>query len=218
MSAPFRKICWVALVILTFFVAEHFGGNGFIAAFCFGITSGNTLSKRESGALYQYAEVENAFLMLLTYIIFGTVMLPPALEKVDPTVVVYAVLSLSAVRMVPVAISMLGAKLRAITVLYLGWFGPRGIASILYVLTVLAAGDIAARDTIYSVAMVTVFLSVMAHGVSASSLAAWYGKHMARLDAKGLVDAETTAVPELPTRARRAPAGADSFSATYSSG
>ena len=218
MSDRFRKICWLALVILTFWVAEQFNGNGYIAAFCFGITSGNTLSKRESESLYQYAEVENALLMLVTYIIFGMVMLPRALEYIDLTIVLYAVLSLTVVRMLPVAISMLGAKLRGTTILFLGWFGPRGIASILYVLTVLGTDDIAGRETIYAVAMITVFFSVMAHGISAAPLANWYGERMVKLDEKGLADAETASVPEMPTRARRAPAGTDPPSAAYSSG
>lgn len=75
--------------------------------------------------------------MLLTYMIFGMAMLIPALERINLTIVFYGVLSLTLVRMLPMAISLIGAKLRPMTVLFLGWSGPRSIASILYVLTVL---------------------------------------------------------------------------------
>jgi NhaP-type Na+/H+ or K+/H+ antiporter len=102
--------------------------------------------------------------------------------------------------MLPVAISLIGAKLRPVTVLFLGWFGPRGIASILYVLTVLETEEVAGKETIYTVAMITVFLSVLAHGISAAPLADWYGKHIAALDKRDAADAETAPVPEMPTR------------------
>jgi NhaP-type Na+/H+ or K+/H+ antiporter len=137
MSSKFQKLGWLALVLLSYGMAELIGGNGFIAAFVFGITSGNTLRHDEGESLYAYAEVENSLMILLTFVIFGMVMLAPALKHIDLTVVLYALLSLTAVRMIPVAISLLDARLKPVTVLFLGWFGPRGIASILYVLTVL---------------------------------------------------------------------------------
>jgi len=154
-----------------------------------------------------FAEVENTLLMLLTYMIFGMVMLIPALERINLTVVLYAVLSLTLVRMLPVAISLIGAKLRPVTVLFLGWFGPRGIASILYVLTVLGTEDVAGKETIYTVAMITVFFSVLAHGISAAPLADWYGKHIAALDKRDAASAETAPVPEIPTRRKSFKAG-----------
>ena len=83
---------------------------------------------------------------------------------------------------------------------------------ILYVLTVLGTDDIAGRDVIYNVAMITVFFSVMAHGISASPLADWYGERVAALDEKGLADAETAPVPEMSTRTGSVP-GASSSSA-----
>jgi NhaP-type Na+/H+ or K+/H+ antiporter len=159
-----------------------------------------------------FAEVENTLLMLLTYMIFGMVMLIPALERINLTVVLYAVLSLTLVRMLPVAISLIGAKLRPVSVLFLGWFGPRGIASILYVLTVLGTEDVAGKETIYTVAMITVFFSVLAHGISAAPLADWYGKHIAALDKRDAASAETTQVPEIPTRRKSFKAGPGSSS------
>lgn len=207
MSGGLEKISWLAQVLLTFGAAELVGGNGFIAAFVFGITSGNVISAHQMKRVDDFAEVENTLLMLLTYMIFGMVMLIPALERINLTTVLYAVLSLTLIRMLPVAISLIGAKLRPVTVLFLGWFGPRGIASILYVLTVLKTEEVTGEDTIYAVAMITVFLSVMAHGISAAPLANWYGKHIAALDKRDAAGAETTPVPEMPTRRKSFKAG-----------
>jgi NhaP-type Na+/H+ or K+/H+ antiporter len=156
-------------------------------------------------SLDDFAEIENALLMLMTYILFGMVMVLPAFERLNLTVVLYAILSLTAIRMIPVAVSLLGTKLRPVSVLFIGWFGPRGIASILYVLTVVAAEDLAGRDTIYTVVMVTIFMSVLAHGLTAAPLSDWYGKRIAELDKKGTADSEMKPVPEMPTRVGTAP-------------
>jgi NhaP-type Na+/H+ or K+/H+ antiporter len=200
MSTKFQKISWLALVLLAYGLAELIGGNGFIAAFVFGIVSGNVIGPRQMSSLDDFVEVENNLLMLLTYIIFGMVLLIPALEQLNLTVVLYALLSLTVVRMLPVAISLMGTKLQPVTVLFVGWFGPRGIASILYVLTVLAAEELAGRDVIYTVAMTTVFFSIMLHGLSAAPLSDWYGNRIAALDQAGAAEAETKPVPEMPTR------------------
>jgi NhaP-type Na+/H+ or K+/H+ antiporter len=196
MSLGFEKINWLAMVLLSFGAAELVGGNGFIAAFVFGITSGNVISARQMKRVDEFAEVENTLLMLVTYMIFGMVMLIPALEQINPMIVLYAVMSLTLVRMLPVGISLIGTKMRPLTVLFLGWFGPRGIASILYVLTVLETEELIAKETIFTIAMITVFFSVMAHGISAAPLADWYGKHIAALDKYDAADAETVPVPE----------------------
>jgi NhaP-type Na+/H+ or K+/H+ antiporter len=200
MSSRFQKIGWLALVLLTYGLAERFGGNGSIAAFSFGITSGNVIGQREEETLYRFAEVENSLLMLVTYALFGMVMLVPALGRINLTVLLYAALSLTVVRMLPVAVSMIGTRLRLPTVLYMGWFGPRGIATILYALLVIDVDEIAAGQIIYDVAMITVFVSVILHGLSAAPLSEWYSKWMARQVAQGAAGAEMAPVPEMPTR------------------
>jgi NhaP-type Na+/H+ or K+/H+ antiporter len=200
MSSRFQKIGWLALVLLTYGLAERFGGNGFVAAFCFGITSGNVIGQREEEGLYRFAEVENSLLMLVTYVLFGMVMLVPALGRINLAVVLYASLSLTVVRMLPVALSLIGARLRLPTVLYMGWFGPRGIATILYVLIVIDVEAIAAGQIIYDVAVTTVFISVMLHGLSAAPLSTWYGEWVVKQDAQGAASAEMASVPEAPTR------------------
>jgi NhaP-type Na+/H+ or K+/H+ antiporter len=214
MSSRFQKICWLALVLLTFGVAEQIGGNGFIAAFVFGITSGNTLSERDSGSLYDFSETENTLLMLVTYVLLGMVMLPPTLEQIDVTMVVYALLSLTVVRMLPVAISMIGANLRLESVLFLGWFGPRGIPSILYIFTIVRVEGMVGKDISLDTAMVTVFFSIILHGLSAAPLSNWYARRIAQYDTAELAGPEHKAAPELPTRTGNVAAGSASSAPT----
>ena len=200
MSSQFQKLSWIALVLLAYGVAEAVEGNGLIAAFLFGVISGNRVDSEESERLYRYAEVENTFLMMLTFIFFGAVMLYPALEHIDLATIIYAILSLTLVRMLPVAISLIGTKLRRESVLYLGWFGPRGLASILYVFTIFGAESITGQETVFNVVMITIFFSVFAHGISAAPLTNWYAKRIAQLQKDGLAQVEATSVPEMPTR------------------
>jgi NhaP-type Na+/H+ or K+/H+ antiporter len=165
------------------------------------LTFGNTFGRRESETLIDFSEAQVDLLMLATFILFGAVMLPPALEMVDQTMILFAVLSLTVMRMLPVWISMAGSKIRPVTTLYLGWFGPRGIASILYAFTVLEAEKVLGEELIYSAAMITVLLSVFAHGISAAPLSNRYGSRMSDLDQDEMGLIEQQDVPEMPLRA-----------------
>ena len=202
MSRNYQKISSLALILLVYGVAELIGGNGFIAAFFFGLTSSNVAGKEESEDLYEYSEIELTVLMLLTFMLFGAVMLPPAIEAVSPEIVLYAVLSLTLVRMVSVAIGMIREKVHPITTLFMGWFGPRGIASILYIFIVLEASSLPGLELIYTVAMITVLFSIYAHGITAAPFADRYGKRIAELDQKDKVEIENKEVSEMPLRVR----------------
>jgi NhaP-type Na+/H+ or K+/H+ antiporter len=121
-----------------------------------------------------FSEELGGVLSGLTFIVFGAAVLAALWSQIGITEVIYAVLSLTVVRMVPVAIAMLGSHARAPTVLFLGWFGPRGLASIVFgVVIVEASGLPHASDLVLAVA-VTVALSVFAHGMSAAPLARRY--------------------------------------------
>ena len=108
-------------------------------------------------------------------------LLVPAIEAVTGAGVVYAVLSLTVIRMLPVAVSMLGTGARSPTVAFLGWFGPRGLASIVFAAIVVEEADLPHTDVIVSITLVAVALSVLAHGVSATPLVrryvTWYESH-----------------------------------------
>jgi NhaP-type Na+/H+ or K+/H+ antiporter len=109
------------------------------------------------------------------------VLLGPALAHVSWRILAYAALSLTVVRMVPVAIAMLGTRARAPTVGFVGWFGPRGLASIVFAVIVVEEARLPNSDTIVTATYVTVGLSVIAHGLTAAPLASryaqWYRSH-----------------------------------------
>jgi NhaP-type Na+/H+ or K+/H+ antiporter len=200
MSEEFQKISAVALALLAYGLAELVGGNGFIAAFCMGATAGNVGRRERTKILSEHVEVEVQVLILLAFLIFGAVMLPPALDGLNGVVALYAILSLTLIRMVAVVISMIGARVRPITTAFLGWFGPRGVASILYIFTVLDAEAVPGVDLIYDVAMITVLFSIYAHGVTAAPGAKWYGRRMAEIDEERRDVSEMSEVSEMPLR------------------
>ncbi len=196
MNHTFQDLSALGISLLAYASAELIGGNGFISAFCAGLVLGNT-SRSICTCLYEFAEAEGQFLTLLVFMIFGAILVPKALTSFDASHFVYAILSLTLIRMLPVAVSLVGAKLKWQTNLFLGWFGPRGIASILYVLLLLEGSAIAGSDLILSVVMTTVLLSVFAHGLTAVPAANWYAAFTKRADKQA---AEHLHVQEMPVR------------------
>jgi len=158
---------------LAFGLAEAIGGSGFIAAFVGGGVFGG-LRRGRGGQISYLIEQAGALLGAVTFIIFGAVLLGPALGDLTWQIAAYAVLSLTLVRMIPVGIAMLGTGARRRTVAFLGWFGPRGLASIVFALLLIEEGGLPNDELILTIVFVTVGLSVLAHGVSAAPLARRY--------------------------------------------
>jgi NhaP-type Na+/H+ or K+/H+ antiporter len=200
MSRIYQKISSLVLIFVVYGIAEVIGGNGFIAAFTLGLVSSNVSSPEETEDLYEHAEIQVTMLMMLTFMIFGAVLLPPAIESISPSIVLYAILSLSLVRIIPVAISFIGAKVEPITTLFVGWFGPRGVASILYIFIVLESESLPGLELIYAVVMVTVLFSIFAHGITAAPAAKHYGEHIKGLEHEEKAITERKDVSEMPTR------------------
>ena len=123
-------------------------------------------------------EAEGQLLSLGVFFIFGAVLLPEALAEPAWRSLGYALASLTVLRMVPVGISLLGSKVSGVTTLFLRWFGPRGLASILYLLMLLERYELPHRASITTATLLTVLGSIMLHGMSASSGAARYAAHM----------------------------------------
>ena len=196
----FERLSSLALALLAFALAEALGGNGFIAAFSAGLTLGNS-ARAVCGPLLDFAEAEGQLLTLLMFLLFGSAMVWPALMVIGWPTLLYALLSLTVVRLLPVAASLLGMRLQLDTVLFLGWFGPRGIASILFGLLVLERHGLPLREEIFSVVVVTVLMSVFAHGVSAYPLSRWYGRRAEAMKA-GVGMPELVETPEMPLRSR----------------
>ena len=174
----YQGIGILSLAVLTYVCAELVGGNGFIAAFISGMVFGNTI-RHPCTFLFEFMETEGQLLMLITFLIFGAVLLPEALEHLSPTIFLYAILSLTIIRMVPIALSLIGARLTLSTQLFLGWFGPRGLASILFVLLILEESELLHKNELLSITVVTVALSILLHGITAAPFASIYGKRAA---------------------------------------
>ena len=179
-SAAFQGIGILSLAVFTYVVAELVGGNGFIAAFIGGMVFGHSV-RNPCTFLFEFMETEGQLLMLITFLIFGAALLPEAVDHLSPAVFLYAILSLTVIRMVPIGLSLLGTSLRPPSYLFLGWFGPRGLASILFVLLILEESDVPHRDALLSVTVVTVALSALLHGISAAPFARIYGQLASRM-------------------------------------
>lgn len=179
-NPAYQGIGILALAVFIYVATELIGGNGFIAAFIGGMVFGNTL-RHPCTFLFEFMESEGQLLVLITFMLFGAALLPEALAHIDSAIILYAVLSLTVIRIVPIALSLLGAGLRTRTVLFLGWFGPRGLASILFVLLILEEAQVPHREELLSITVITVALSALAHGMSAAPFARRYGSRAAQM-------------------------------------
>jgi NhaP-type Na+/H+ or K+/H+ antiporter len=160
---------------LAYGIASGLHGSGFIAAFVGGAVFRLALG-RDPAEVNRLSDEVGSVLNGVTFIFFGAVLLGPPLAGLTWQLVLYAVLSLTIVRMVPVAIAMLRSRARPETVAFVGWFGPRGLASIVFAVIVVEESGLPHEHLIASIVYVTVGLSVLAHGVSAAPLAARYAR------------------------------------------
>jgi NhaP-type Na+/H+ or K+/H+ antiporter len=185
-------------------VALH--GSGFIGAFVAGALFRRFAGERVEDSSRLSEEV-GELLAGVTLLVFGAILLGPTLEHVEWQMVLYAVLSLTVVRMVPVAVSMLGSGAQLPTVSFLGWFGPRGLASIVFALIIVEESKLPGVRTIVVTAYLTVGISVFAHGISAAPLAARYARWFQSHPSKRRLTMENAEVTTHPVRRTFAAAG-----------
>jgi NhaP-type Na+/H+ or K+/H+ antiporter len=178
-SAPgFRPLAILALAIFSYTTADVAGVNGFVAAFVAGMAFG-TVDHHNDEAVLAFTAEAGTLMSLLVWFLFGAVMLVPGLEDVGWRDVVFALLALTVLRMVPVAIALAGQGLDRATVAFIGWFGPRGLASVVFGLLAVDALEPSQSKVVLAAVTLTVALSVLLHGVTASPLAARYGNFSA---------------------------------------
>lgn len=175
MQDTFLRVSTLAFPLLAYTGAEMVEGNGFIAAFTCGLVVG-TRPRRLLEAIEDFAEAEGQIVTLAVFLAFGAVMLPGFHHGLDWRHVLYAALSLTALRMAPVALSLLGTGLKAPTVAFIGWFGPRGLASIIYLLLVIDEYAFDGLAEVERTVLVTVLASIVLHGATAAPLARLYGR------------------------------------------
>ena len=172
LEEPWTQLPVVALAMTTFGLAQAAGGSGFIACFAGGLTFGG-LVKREKELLFEGAEGSGNLLSLLTWVMFGAAFVGHTVGALDWRVLVYSLLSLTIVRMLPVSLSLLGLGVRSDAQLFLGWFGPRGLASIVFAVIVVGE-NVTGSGTLAATVVCTVTLSILAHGLTANPFANAY--------------------------------------------
>ena len=174
------RISLVIVAFGTYIIADNLGGSGFIAAYVAGLAFGRLLNRLSTPKehLEEFGQELGSLLMMTSFLFFGAYMLAPNLAAFTVATVFYAVMSLTAVRMIPVAVSMIGTGLAPPTIAYLGWFGPRGLASIVFAGVLVEVAGVAQTELVVAGVIVTVAFSVLLHGVTApwgaNQYAAWF--------------------------------------------
>jgi sodium/hydrogen antiporter len=178
---------------LAFGLAAPLDGSGFIAAFVAGLVFGAVGGEARDGAQPLPAQDLGALLNALTFVFFGAAFMKPLIEQATWQVALYALLSLTVVRMVPVAISTLGTRSSPATIAYLGWFGPRGLASIVFAVLVVEE-NVPQASTIVDATALTVTASILLHGLTAGPLTERYARRLRRRPPRTGIEAAATEV------------------------
>jgi sodium/hydrogen antiporter len=200
-----QPIALVALAIGAYSVAVQIGASGFIAVWVAGLATGTITRGHIDEAAFHLPEQLADLLAGVGFLIFGAVLIGPVLSRATPAMVLYAILSLTVIRIIPVAIALLRTGLARPSELYIGWFGPRGLASIVFAGVVVA--DVPDVSIVTDVVLLTVIFSLIAHGVTAAwgarRYATWFELAAAAdpdiPEAAELVTAQVTGSKALPT-------------------
>jgi NhaP-type Na+/H+ or K+/H+ antiporter len=179
-SVPFQQIAMISLAPLCLILTDPVGASPFIAAFVAGLAL--QVGFRNAGErIVEFSENEGRLLYMFVFFLFGTTA-GSTLGEFHLAPLLYALLSLTLVRMLSVAISMIGSRLSAASVLFMGWFGPRGLASIVLGLVAMQQQVQATWAPLSRLSLIgTVLLSIVAHGLSASPGIRLYARQIARL-------------------------------------
>ena len=191
--AQWRWLLSPVAAALAYGLAAPLGGSGFIAAFVAGLVFGIVGGPRRDVAQPLPAQDLGTLLNALTFVAFGAAFMKPLIERATWQVALYALLSLTVVRMLPVAIALLGTGSRPATIAYVGWFGPRGLASIVFAVIVVETG-VPHASTIVDATALTVTASIVVHGLSAGVLTDRYTRWLRQRPRHTGIEAAPTSV------------------------
>lgn len=163
-------VVFLVTAFAAYLLADAVHGNGFIAAFVAGMVFGNSY-RHEIHFISEFMDGAGQLLTMSAFLVFGAFLLPDGLAHAGSWTVVLAVLFLTLVRMAPIVLSLTGSGLSMREKLFLGWFGPRGLASILFMLLILDQFELPEEDTLLACVSLTVALSILLHGMSSAPLA-----------------------------------------------
>jgi len=175
MSDWAEGIAAMAIALGAFMLAEAVDGNGFLAAFTGGLAFGKGLG-RKCRFLHEFEQTEAHMLVLITFTLVGAMLLPAAMQHFTWNCLLFSIFALTAMRMLPIAISLVGLNLGVHTIAFIGWFGPRGLASVLFLLIVMQSTDLLRESEMLAAVALTVTLSIILHGISAAPWARIYGR------------------------------------------
>ncbi|WP_429066551.1 cation:proton antiporter [Aeromonas bestiarum] len=163
-----RQLTMPGLALLCFALAQTLGGSGFIAAFVGGLLIGRRLGEHKH-AYMDSCEGYGDLLSVVIWMVFGATLMPMLPELLHWQYWLYAAASLTLLRMLPVWLSLLGTGLKPELKLFIGWFGPRGLASIVFAVMVLQHEPaLLGQKPIIATVLCTIILSVILHGISAN--------------------------------------------------
>ncbi|VGO23434.1 cation:proton antiporter [Pontiella sulfatireligans] len=179
-TESWRQLPVLALAFTCYAVTQLLGGSGFIACFTGGLLAG-ALAKRHKTEYLLAAEGTGDTLAIITWVCFGAVVIGKSIGLYSWSILLYSILSLTVIRMLPVFLVLTGLKLRIDQKLFMGWFGPRGLASIVFAVIVLNK-HLPHAETITMTAVCTILLSVIGHGLSANPLVALLAARLKRAE------------------------------------
>jgi NhaP-type Na+/H+ or K+/H+ antiporter len=178
-----QPIALVALAVAIYLAADEVGASGFLAVWVAGLAAGTVLRLGGMEEAFELSEELADVLGAVGFLLLGAGLIVPVLQRATPEMVAYAVLSLTVVRMLPVALVMLRTGFAPASMVYVGWFGPRGLASIVFA-TVVVEGAVPGASAISDVVLLTVAISMVVHGVTAAwgagRYATWFEAAAAR--------------------------------------
>jgi NhaP-type Na+/H+ or K+/H+ antiporter len=190
----YQALYGIGLVLAAFAVGQTFGGDGFLAAFFAGLAI-TLFNMSLCDCFLEYGEVTAEMLMFLAFVLFGAVLSTllgePAFRPYLPFALALAVLAIFIVRPLSMGLVLLQARMSNPARLFIGWFGPRGLNSLLLALLAVQ-GHVAGAEWLMAVTGVVVIVSVIVHGASATPLAGWYGKRVARAEDVPAEEREST--------------------------
>jgi NhaP-type Na+/H+ or K+/H+ antiporter len=190
-ATRFQGIALAGLAVAAFAIADGMAASGFLAVWIAGLCAGSLTRGHLQKEAFHLSEHAADILAAVGFTLMGVALLGPVLERATPVTIIYAVLSLTVARMLPVALVMLRSGFARPSVAYIGWFGPRGLASIVFAGLVVEAA-VPGAATVTDVILITVALSIVAHGASA----AWGARRYA-----GWFEAALTRTPDMPEAA-----------------
>lgn len=190
MSEWAEGIAALAIALGAFSLAEAVNGNGLLAAFTGGLAFGRALGRR-CRFLFEFQQTEAHMLVMATFLVVGAMLMPLASAHFSLACLAFALFALTLMRMLPIALSLVGLGLGREQIAFLGWFGPRGLASVLFVLLIVERTDLARKYELLTAVVLTVGLSIVAHGVSAAP----WARRMGRMGRMGRLGGSSRSSP-----------------------